>query len=133
MGFGGSQNKDNMRWGLLKGLEQGIGGFLSEHVDFVYDIDLVTSLVGGIVDLLPEVADIVNAGITGGINLNNVQSRARGYRLAHRTGIARFTLTVIGKAVYRLSQDAPGAGLTRASWAAKKIGMGYPTTAECIK
>jgi hypothetical protein len=41
-------------------------------MDFVYDIDLVTGLVGGIIDLLTEAPDIINAGVTGGINLYDI-------------------------------------------------------------
>jgi hypothetical protein len=72
MGFGSSQNEDNMRWGFLKGLEQGIGGFLGKHVEFIYDIDLVTGLVGSIVDLLTKVSDVINTPIAGSINLYHI-------------------------------------------------------------
>jgi hypothetical protein len=72
MGFGGSQDKDNMRWWLLQRLEQGIRGAGAEHMDFVYDIDLVASLIGGIVDLFPEAADVINAGVTGSINFDDI-------------------------------------------------------------
>ena len=72
MAFGSSQNKDNMRWWFLKCLEQGVGGFFGEHVDFIYNIDLITSLVRSIVDLLPEVSDFINAAIAGGVNFDDI-------------------------------------------------------------
>ncbi|GAH68171.1 unnamed protein product [marine sediment metagenome] len=72
MGFGGSQNKDNMwRW-LLKRLEQGIRGVSTKHMDFIYDIDLVTSLIWRIIDLLTEAADIINTGVAGSVNLYDI-------------------------------------------------------------
>ncbi len=66
MGFGGSLDEDNMWWWLLKGFEQGVRGTIAEHVDFVYDVDLVTGLVGGIVDLFTEAPDISDTGVAGG-------------------------------------------------------------------
>jgi len=101
-------------------------------VDFINNIYLVVGLVGGIVNLLAEVSDFINAAIAGSINFYNIQSPALGYCLAQRTGIARFPLAV-GEAVHRLSQDASGAGFTCASGTVKKIGMRYPTTIEGIE
>jgi len=72
MGFSGSQDEDNIWWWFLKGLEQGIRGFLGEHVDFINDIDLVAGLIWSIVDPLPEVSDFINATIAGSINLNDI-------------------------------------------------------------
>jgi hypothetical protein len=41
-------------------------------MDFIHNIDLVGSLAGSIVDLLPEVSNIVNATIAGSVNLYDV-------------------------------------------------------------
>ncbi|GAI68206.1 unnamed protein product, partial [marine sediment metagenome] len=38
----------------------------------------------------------------------------------------------IGKAVYRLSQNTPGAGFTGSSGTTEKIGVRYTTTTEGI-
>ncbi|MBA7638490.1 hypothetical protein ES703_46146 [subsurface metagenome] len=127
MGFGGSQDKDNMWWWFLKGLEQGIGGFFGKHMDFINNIDLVTGLVWRIGDLLTEVSDFINATITGSINFYDIQSPTFGYRLAEVATITWFALAV-GKTVHCFSQNAPNAGLTRSSWTVKKIGMRYTTT-----
>ena len=131
MGFGSRQDKDNVWWWLFQRLQEGIGGAGTEHMDFVYDIDLVTGFTGSIVSSLAEVPDIVNAGVAGGINLYDIQSPALGYCLAHGAGITRFTLA-IGKTIHRLGQDAPGAGLTCSSWTTKKIGMRYTTSIKGI-
>jgi len=131
MCFGGSQDKDNMGWWLLKGFEQGIRGAVTEHVDFVNDIDLVAGLVGGIVYLLTEAANIINAGVTGGINFDNIEGSSLAYCLAHGAGIARFPVTV-GETVHRLGQNARCARLTGSSWATEKIGMRDATAAECV-
>jgi len=101
-------------------------------MDLVYDIDLVTSLIGSIIDPLTEVSDVINATIAGSVNLNHIQSPTLGYCLAHRASITWFTLAV-AKAVHCLSQDAPGAGLTCSSWTTKKVGMRYTTTTEGVE
>ncbi|MBA7694469.1 hypothetical protein ES703_103080 [subsurface metagenome] len=72
MGFGGSQDKDNMwRW-LLERLEQGVRGTGTEHMDFVYDIDLVASLGWSIINPLPEVSDFINTPVAGSINFYDI-------------------------------------------------------------
>ena len=78
MAFSGSQNKNNMwRW-FLKGFKQGVRGVVAEHVDFVNDVDLVACLIGGIVDLLTEVSNIVNTGVTGGVNFDDIKRPGSG-------------------------------------------------------
>jgi hypothetical protein len=101
-------------------------------MDFIYNVDLVTSLIGGIINPLAEVPDIINASVTGGINLNKIYSPALVYCLAHGASIARFTLTVI-KTIHCLSQDAAGAGLTGSSRTTKEIGVGDTLAFEGIE
>ena len=127
MGFSGSQHEDNMWWWFLKRFEQGIRGAITKHVDFIYDVDLVAGLVGGIVDLLTEAPNIINASVAGGINFYDIQSSGLGYCLAHGASIARLSITT-GKTVHCLSQNAGGAGLTSSPWATKKIGVRYMAT-----
>ena len=45
--------------------------------------DSEIGLIRSIADLLAEATNIVNTGITGGINLNNIQGSTFGYCLAH--------------------------------------------------
>jgi hypothetical protein len=61
------------RW-LLQGLKEGIRSFLGYHMDFIYDIDLVASQVGGIVDLFSQVANFIDAPVTGGVYFYNIGS-----------------------------------------------------------
>jgi hypothetical protein len=131
MDFGGSQDKNDMGRRFFKSLEQGVRGFLSQHMNLIYNIDLVTSLVGSIIDPLTEVSDFIDTPIAGSINLNHIQSPAFGYCLAHGASIARFTLA-IGETIHRLGQNASGTGLTCASWTVEKIGVRHTTTTESI-
>jgi len=72
MGFGGSQYKDNVWWWFFESLQKGIGGIIAEHVNLIYDIDLVAGLVRSIVNFLTEASDIINASVTGGVNLDYI-------------------------------------------------------------
>ena len=101
-------------------------------MDFVYDVDLVAGLIGGIINPLAEVPDIINASITGGINLNKIYRPAFVYGLAYGTSIARFPLTII-KTIHCLSQDAAGAGFTGSSRTTKEIGVGDTLATEGIE
>jgi len=132
VGFGGSQNKNNMWWRFLKGLEESVRGASTEHMDFVDDIDLVAGLVGGIVDLLTETADIVDTSVTGSVNFDDIQSPGLSYCLAHGAGITGLTLA-IGETIHRLSQNTPGASLAGSPWATKKVGMRCTATTESVE
>ena len=100
-------------------------------MDFVYNVDLIAGLVGGIVDLFPKVSDFINATVAGSINFNHIQSPALGYCPAHVATITRFALAV-GNTVHRLSQNTPGAGFTSSSGTIEKVGMGHTATIEGI-
>jgi hypothetical protein len=131
MSFGGSQDEDNVWWWFFEGFEQGIGGAITQHMDFVNDVNLVAGLVGGIVDLLTQAPNIINAGIAGGINFDNVQGSGLAYCLAHGAAIARFTIT-IAKAVYCLGQNTRRARLTGSSWTTEEIGVRYVATTQRV-
>jgi hypothetical protein len=122
MGFGGSQDEDDVGRRFFKSLEQGVGGAGAEHVDFIYDVDLEAGLVGGVINLLTEASDVVDAGVAGGVNLYDVQCLSFGYCLADVAGVARFALA-IGKTIYRFSQNTRRAGFTCSSRTAEKVGV----------
>ncbi len=132
MGFGSCQDKDNIGWWFFKGLEQGIGGIGAKHVDFVYDVDLVASLVGRIIDPLTQATDIINTSVAGGINFNDIQGFAFIGCLAHGAGVAWFTLAIV-QAIYRLSQNTASAGLASSSRTTKEIGMRYLAAGKGIE
>jgi hypothetical protein len=112
------------RW-LLQGLEHGIGGVFGEHMDFVNDVHLISSAVGGIVDPLAQFPDVIDATVAGSIDLYHIQCPAPIHSFTHLTGVTRLPLTV-GKAVDGLGQDTPGAGFACTSRATEEISMSYP-------
>ncbi len=73
MYFGGSQDEYGMRGWFLQCLEQGIKCRRGEHVDFIYDIDLVFSLVWGKIDLFAQITHIVHPIVGGCIDFDHIQ------------------------------------------------------------
>ena len=100
---------------------------------FIYYVNFVAGLIGSVVDLFPQASDIVYAGITGGIDFDDVHRPAFGDGFAHLAGIAGLTLTAGGQAIHRFGQDAAGTGFTGAARPAKKIGMRNPAAIQGIK
>jgi hypothetical protein len=50
-------------------------------MDFIYDVDFISGFAGGVVDPLTEVAYILYTGVTGGVNLDDVQGSPFSYCL----------------------------------------------------
>jgi len=101
-------------------------------MDFIYDIDFVASLIGSIIDFFPQAPNILNTGVAGSIDFDDIQSSAFGYCLAHGAGVAWLALALIGKAVHRFGQDTSGAGLACAPGATEKVSMRYTVTTQSI-
>lgn len=132
MDFSGSEDEDGMRRRLFKGFKQGVRGAGTQHVNFVNDVDLVPRFVRSVINSFPEVADIIHAGVAGGVNFNDIQSSAFGDCLTHLAGIAGFTLAFSGETVDRLGENASGAGLAGTAWTAEKIGMRNMAAAQGV-
>src|SRR5947199_100296 len=69
------------KW-LLEGLEEGIPGRTREHVRLVEDVDLPPAESGSEVDLLAQVADVLDRVVRCGVHLDHVQRRRVGDRTA---------------------------------------------------
>ncbi len=132
MSFGSSQDKDNVWWWFLKSFKQSVRGTVTKHVDFVYDVDLVAGLVGGIIDLFTEAPNIINSSVTGSINFYDIKGSTIGYCLAYGASIAGLPFS-ISKTVNCLGQDTPSAGLAGSSWSTKEVSMRYTATTKRVK
>jgi len=132
MGFGGSQNKYNMRWRFFKGFKQSVGGTGTEHMDFIYNIDLVAGLVRGVIYLLAEAPDVIDTGVASCVDFYDVQSPGFGYCLTHGAFVTGFTVAT-GEAIDRFGQRTTGTGFTCSPGATKKIGMRYAPTSESVE
>ena len=105
---------------LFQRFQQRVERLLGEHMHFVYDIDLVARVAGREPDLVAQVADVVDAAIAGGVNLNEVKSAPVVDGNADAAFVVRLALGG-RKAIHRLGEDARRAGFARAARAAKQV------------
>ena len=77
-------------------------------MNFVDNIDFVFALRGGDDGFFAQISDIVDAGIAGGIYLDNVEV---------------IVFELVFKAINFVSEDARNGGFTSATWTNKKICM----------
>ena len=73
MNFGCSQNEDGMRRRLFECFEERVEGRSGKHVNFIDDVDFVFPLRGREVDFVAQVADIVNGGVGGCVDFDEVK------------------------------------------------------------
>src|SRR3972149_6226244 len=121
-----------MRRRLLQSLKQGVRRAIREHMNFIYDIDLIARIVGRIIDLFAQAADILDSGIAGGIDFNDIQGPELGYRPAHFAVVARPALAA-GEAIDCFSQNPSRAGFAGAPRPAEKIGVGDATASQSVE
>ncbi len=119
--FGGGEDELDVLRGLLQRLEQGVERAGAEHVDFVNDVNLVASPGGAISGIAAQLADVVHAGIAGGVDFDDVNVLPLGNGF---TGIAFATRRGRGcidaEAVQRLGQHAGRRCLAYAACAAEQ-------------
>ena len=107
---------------LFERLEQGVERLLREHVDFVDDVDLVPRAAGPDGDVLPQLANLVDAAVAGAVDLQHVDIVAGGDAQADVALVARRRRRAV-LAVERLGQDAGGRGLADAAGTGEQIGV----------
>ena len=76
MGFRGCENKFDMRWRFFQRFEQGVEGFLSEHVHFIYIDDTEISSARSEPYVVPEIPDVINAAVGCSVYFKNIQAPA---------------------------------------------------------
>ena len=88
---GGGQHEHHPgRW-LLQGLEQGIEGGGREHVALVDHIHLPARLHRGEAGAFDQLADVVDAGVGGGVDLDHIEGVAGRDRAAQLADAARLS------------------------------------------
>ena len=89
LGLGRREHEDRPRRGLLQGLQESVPRLLGEHVSLVKDVHLVAPGHRCVGDLLPEIADVVDRVVGGGVHLDHVKRRSVGDRDARVAVAAR--------------------------------------------
>ena len=121
--LGSGQNKDHMGRRFLQRFQKRVEGGSGQHVNFVDDIDLVFSHLGGVAYLLQQFADIIHAVVGGCVQLQHVHGA---FRL---NGPADLALAAWVAVVGIQTVDGPAhqlghGGFARAAAAAEQVGVG---------
>ena len=82
VGLGRAEDELHVLGRLFQRLEQGVERLAREHVDFVDDVDLEPRPAGANVDVLPQLADLVDAAIAGAVDFQHVDVAAGADALA---------------------------------------------------
>ncbi len=130
--LGGRHHEDDVRRRLLDGLEEGVERRGREHVDLVDDEDLVAVAHRGDGEPLDDdLADVVDAGVRGGVDLEHVDVASfgnldAGVALAARLGRGPL------HAVECAGQDARAGGLAAPARAGEHERVGNPPALERV-
>ncbi len=122
VGFGGGEEEKDPRGRFLENLQQGVEGPLGEHVDLVDDEDPAAAFARRVLGHVPQLADVVDPGVAGRVDFQDVQVVAACDGLAGFTGSAGIAL-LVGAAIDGLGQQAGHGGLAATAGSGKKIGV----------
>ena len=114
-----------MRRRLFQRFEQRVEGLAREHVNFIDDVDLVAAPRRPHGNVLPQLADLVDAAIAGGIDLDHIHILSGRHRVAGVAGVARLGCRSL-HAFQRLGEDPGGARFAHATGAGEEIRMPDP-------
>ncbi len=106
---------------FLQGFEESIEGLCAEHVDLVDDEDAVTAHLRRDIDLLCDLADVVDRIVGSRVEFHKVERIAHLDGLAGRALSAGFTLCVGREAVDGFGEDARAGCLAHSTRTAKQI------------
>ena len=131
MDFGSGEDKFYVGGRLFEGFEEGVEGFVGEHVDFVDDIDFEFSAGGSIGDAIAQFFDFVNAAIGGAVDLEDVEATTLFDFFANIVVGVEVGFRAVG-AVEGFGKDAGGRGFTDATGTDEKKGVGEATLGDGV-
>src|SRR5690606_39731996 len=76
LGIGGGEQELDVFRRLFQRLQQRVERRLRQHVHFVDQVDLVLAAAGHVLRVLDQLADVVHAGVGGGVDLQQVDVAA---------------------------------------------------------
>ena len=137
LGLRGGHHEDDVVGRLLEGLEQRVEGGVGDLVRLVEDVDLVLVARGAVAGGVAELADLVDAAVGGGVDLDDVDGVAGadlGAGLADVAGLGGGAeLAADGvAAVERHGQDAGDGGLADAAVAGEDVAVGDAVLGERV-
>ena len=120
---GGEDELHVSRW-FLEGFEEGVEGRVREHVNFVDDVEFVLSAGGGVADVFDDdLADFVDLGVGGGVELEDIEAGARSDFAADIALVAGGDGGALD-AVEGFGEDARGGGFPCAARAHEDVSVG---------
>jgi hypothetical protein len=131
MGFGGGHDKNGVGRRFLQGFQEGVKGVLSETVYFIDNENFIATQGGEIFNIFPEFPNLVDAAITGAVDLQDIKAMSLGNLQAGLALVARRRRGTVDT-VQGLGQDAGHRGLADPPGPAKEIGMGHPSQFQGI-
>ena len=125
--LGRGEDELHMRRRLFQRLQQAVEGLLREHVHFVDDVDLVARRDRRVARRIDDVADVVDAGVRGGVHLQHVgmaalHDGAAMHALDGEIDVRRAG-AVLGLEVQAAGEDARRRGLADAAHAGQHPGV----------
>ncbi len=123
-GIGRCQDELGVGRRFLQCFQEGVRGGTGDLVGLIDDVELGFELRGCVLHPLPQVADVIDAAIAGGINFNHICRCAGVDRHTTWADIARSSEWIGIFAVDGFCQNAGRGGLARAARPAEEIGVG---------
>jgi hypothetical protein len=121
-----------MRGGFFERLEKRVGGGASDLVRLVDDVDLRGQLCWGIAHFVSQIADIIDATVAGGVDLDNIRRCARIDGDTVGADVAGALRRVFRKAVDGLCEQSRRSGLACAPRPAEQKGVPDSIKPDCV-
>ena len=125
------ENKDHIGGRLLERLKECVERPRREHVHLIDDVDAVPSLRRRVLHLIPDVPDVVDAVVGGGIDLLDIHGALLQNRAAHRALSAGISVHGV-LAVHGARQNFRSARLSRPARPAEKVRVADPPGHDLI-
>ena len=129
--LGRGEHEDDEVGRLLDRLEERVPGVLGDLVRLVEDVDLASELARRVRQALAQVADVVDAAVARGVDLDQVEGRALADRDAGRARVAGVAVLEV-RAVDGLGQDPGERRLARAARPDEQDGMADPLGSDGV-
>src|ERR1700739_998371 len=136
--LGSRHHEDDVRRRLFECLQQSIERSLGDLVRFVEDVNLVAVACGRVAGRVAQFANLVDAAVGGGVDLDYIHGVALAdlnAGVAHAAGLRRGTLgrAYLSTAIQGLGKDAGDGGFANAAVAGKDIAVGDAVLRERVQ
>ena len=119
---GGGEDEFDVLGRLFQRFEHGVERGFGEHVHFVDDIDFVFAGSGRVLGVFQHFADVVDAGVGGGVDFEQIHEAA-GVDVAAGLALAAGFAFVRSFAVEAFGKDAGDGGFAHAAGAGEQVGV----------